>query len=66
MTDGERSRIIALQYKGYGYKRIATETGLALNTVKSFCARHNNLVERMALAERDIEVIQEEIHHDHH
>ena len=40
MTDGERSRIIALQYKGYGYKRIAAETGLALNTVKSFCARH--------------------------
>lgn len=40
MTENERSQIVALQYKGYGYKRIAAETGLALNTVKSFCARH--------------------------
>ena len=47
MTDGERSRIIALQYKGYGYKRIAAETGLAQNTVKSFCARHPVQVEAL-------------------
>ena len=40
MTENEHSQIIALQYKGYGYKRIAAETGLALNTVKSFYARH--------------------------
>lgn len=33
MTENERSQIVALQYKGYGYKRIAAETGLALNTV---------------------------------
>ena len=36
MTENERSQIVALQYKGYGYKRIAAETGLALNTVESF------------------------------
>lgn len=48
MTDGERSRIIALQYKGYGYKRIAAETGLALNTVKSFCARHPVQIEELS------------------
>ena len=48
MTDGERSRIIALQYKGYGYKRTAAETGLSLNTVKSFCARHPVQIEEVS------------------
>lgn len=48
MTDGERSRIIALQYKGYGYKRIAAETGLSQNTVKSFCARHPVQIEELS------------------
>lgn len=40
MTETERSRIIELQRKGYGYKKIAAETGLSTNTVKSFCSRH--------------------------
>ena len=40
MTDAERNRIIELQHKGYGYKKIAAETGLSTNTVKSFCSRH--------------------------
>ena len=40
MTDTERSRIVELQHQGYGYKKISAITGLPLNTVKSFCARH--------------------------
>lgn len=40
MTDMERSRIVELQHQGYGYKKISSITGLPLNTVKSFCARH--------------------------
>ena len=48
MTEGERSCIIALQYKGYGYKRIAAETGLSQNTVKSFCARHPVQIEELS------------------
>ena len=40
MTDMERSRIVELQHQGYGYKKISAITGLPLNTVKSFCARH--------------------------
>ena len=40
MTDNERNRVIELQHKGYGYKRIASVIGLPVNTVKSFCSRH--------------------------
>ena len=40
MTYTERSRIVELQHQGYGYKKIYAITGLPLNTVKSFCARH--------------------------
>ena len=40
MTDNERNRVIELQHKGYGYKRIASAIGLPVNTVKSFCFRH--------------------------
>ena len=40
MTDNERNRVIELQHKGYGYKRIASAIGLPVNTVKSFCSRH--------------------------
>ena len=40
MTYTERSRIVVLQHQGYGYKKISAITGLPLNTVKSFCARH--------------------------
>lgn len=39
MTDYERSRIIALQNEGFGYKRIAKELELSVNTVKTFCRR---------------------------
>ena len=39
MTDHERSMIITLQSKGYGYKKIAKELDLSVNTVKTFCRR---------------------------
>ena len=39
MTDYERSRIIALQNEGLGYKKIAKELDLSVNTVKTFCRR---------------------------
>ena len=40
MTETEHSRVVELQHQGCGYKKISTLTGLPLNTVKSFCARH--------------------------
>lgn len=40
MTALEKERISQLQQQGYGYKRIATELGLAVNGVKSYCRRH--------------------------
>lgn len=40
MTNEERMRIVELQRQGYGYKKIATITGLPQNTVKSYCSRH--------------------------
>ena len=40
MTVKESELITSLQKKGYGYKRISTETGIPLNSVKSFCRRH--------------------------
>ena len=40
MTNAERSHIVELQQKGYGYKKIATITGLPQNTIKSYCSRH--------------------------
>lgn len=39
MTDYERSRIITLQNAGFGYKRIAKELDMSVNTVKTFCRR---------------------------
>ena len=47
MTDTERSRIVELQHQGYGYKKISAITGLPLNTVKSFCARHPVQIKEM-------------------
>jgi len=47
MTDTERSRIVELQHQGYGYKKISAITGLPLNTVKSFCARHHVQIKEM-------------------
>ena len=48
MTTQEIERIKELQNKGYGYRKIATETGISINTVKSYFKRHtakNSVVE---------------------
>lgn len=39
MTDAERSQVTALHKRGYGYKQIASMTGIKTNTVKTFCRR---------------------------
>lgn len=51
MTNEERMRIAELQRQGYGYKKIATITGLPQNTVKSYCSRHP--VQKNDFAESD-------------
>lgn len=40
MTNIEKNKIRLLQKKGYGYKRIAVEIGLPVNSVKTYCRRH--------------------------
>lgn len=39
MTEEEKKRILKLHKDGWGYKRIAEEMGISVNTVKSFCRR---------------------------
>ena len=39
MTENEKHRINELRLNGYGYKKIARELGLSVNTVKSYLAR---------------------------
>ena len=39
MTETERSSILAFHRQGYGYKRISFETGISVNTIKSFLKR---------------------------
>lgn len=40
MTAEEITKVGQLQREGYGYKRIASLTGLSINTVKAYCRRH--------------------------
>ena len=40
MTDIEKGKIHVLQSRGYGYKKIAAELDLSVNSVKSYCRRH--------------------------
>lgn len=40
MTAHEEQQIRLLQAQGFGYKRIASELGLSINTIKSYCRRH--------------------------
>ena len=40
MTDQERMKIDVLRKQGLGYKKIAANVGLSLNTVKSYCKSH--------------------------
>ena len=39
MTQIQQERILELQDAGLGYKKIAAELGISVNTVKSFCQR---------------------------
>lgn len=40
MTQIQQERILEFQDAGLGYKKIAAELGISVNTVKSFCRRH--------------------------
>lgn len=40
MTAEEITKVGQLQREGYGYKKIASLTGLPVNTVKAYCRRH--------------------------
>jgi len=44
MTDDEKRQIIVLRRGGLGYGKIAQQTGISVNTVKSFCRRSNLVV----------------------
>lgn len=44
MTDDEKRQIIVLRRDGIGYGKIAQQTGVSVNTVKSFCRRGNLVV----------------------
>lgn len=39
MTNTEKTKIRKLREQGFGYKKISAQTGIPLNTVKSFCKR---------------------------
>ncbi len=40
MTQTQKEQIAGLQRIGLGYRKIATELGLPVDTVKSYCRRH--------------------------
>lgn len=48
MTEREKADIAALRGEGLGYKAIAKQLGLSVNSAKSHCARHP--AEKMATA----------------
>lgn len=39
MTQAEKERIADLQLSGFGYRKIAAELGMSVDTIKSFCRR---------------------------
>jgi endogenous inhibitor of DNA gyrase (YacG/DUF329 family) len=41
MTDEQKQKIIALRWDRAGYGQIAVRLNISINTVKSFCRRHN-------------------------
>jgi hypothetical protein len=41
MKDEQKRQIIALRREGAGYGSIASQLGLSINTVKSYCRRHS-------------------------
>lgn len=44
MTDDEKRQIIVLRRDGIGYGKIAQQTSISVNTIKSFCRRSNLVV----------------------
>lgn len=40
MTEAEKQKINELREQGLGYKAIAKELSISVNTVKSYCQRH--------------------------
>ena len=40
MNDIQKAQIRELRLQGVGYRKIAKETGMSENTVKSYCRRH--------------------------
>lgn len=42
MTDADKTQIIKLKAKGYGYRKIAAELELSENTIKSFLKRNTD------------------------
>ncbi len=45
MTKIEQEKVLQLRRDGLGYKEISLETGISINTVKSYCRRHPALAE---------------------
>ena len=41
MTENQKAQICALRKQGAGYMKIAQQTGISQNTIKSFCRRNN-------------------------
>lgn len=41
MTDEQKQQITTMRRDGAGYGKIAVILGISINTVKSFCRRHN-------------------------
>lgn len=40
MTQAQKERIAGLQRSGLGYRKIAAELGMSVDTIKSYCRRH--------------------------
>ena len=40
MTKEQKGMIVVLQQRGFGYRKIAEETGLPMEAVKTYCRRH--------------------------
>ena len=41
MTENQKKQITVLRKQGFSYGKIAAQTGISLNTIKSFCRRYN-------------------------
>lgn len=50
MNDEQKQKIISLRRNGAGYGGIATELGISINTVKSFCRRNSLTAPKMGTA----------------